>query len=369
MGGGLSRTRVRNVLRPFCDSGSLRPSPSVRSLATLVVGEPSQSRLSTASLRAISAAEKLESYDPATQRRIDVLLFRSAGSDLQAVAREAAGVEGVTRVLLADDERHAHGLAEVLAPAIVGVVEKYDHQRVVAGGSTFSKNVLPRVAGLLGVQPLSDVIEVVSAREYVRPVYAGNAMVRVELNESGVGAQPCSVMTVRATSFAAAKPRAPSAAGAETVLVTAAVDEALQRMPPPGSEWVSEQATPADRPALESARIVVSGGRGLRDGDHFNELIYALANKMGAAVGATRAAVDSGMCPNDMQVGQTGKIVAPELYVAIGVSGAIQHLAGMRESKVIVAINKDPEAPIFQVADYGLVADLFQAVPELIQKL
>eukprot|EP00166_Cyanidium_caldarium_P002181 ctg_220.g162 len=283
MGGGLSRTRVRNVLRPFCDSGSLRPSPSVRSLATLVVGEPSQSRLSTASLRAISAAEKLESYDPATQRRIDVLLFRSAGSDLQAVAREAAGVEGVTRVLLADDERHAHGLAEVLAPAIVGVVEKYDHQRVVAGGSTFSKNVLPRVAGLLGVQPLSDVIEVVSAREYVRPVYAGNAMVRVELNESGVGAQPCSVMTVRATSFAAAKPRAPSAAGAETVLVTAAVDEALQRMPPPGSEWVSEQATPADRPALESARIVVSGGRGLRDGDHFNELIYALANKMGAA--------------------------------------------------------------------------------------
>lgn len=289
-----------------------------------------------ATAKALSAARKL---GPVT------VLVAGAGVD----AAPYAALDGVAKVLKADDAAYAHGLAEPVADLIVSLAGGVTH--IVAPSTAFAKNVLPRVAALLDVMVLSDVTGVVDADTFERPIYAGNAIQTVK------SADPVKVMTIRTASFEAA-----GAGGAAPVEAAAAAgDKGL-------STWVEDKVAASDRPELTSAKVVVSGGRGVGSEADF-AIITALADKLGAAVGASRAAVDSGFAPNDWQVGQTGKVVAPELYVACGISGAIQHLAGMKDSKVIVAINKDEEAPIFQVADFGLVADLFTAVPELTSKL
>ncbi|MDP1669366.1 electron transfer flavoprotein subunit alpha/FixB family protein [Phaeovulum sp.] len=272
-----------------------------------------------------------------------------AGQGGEAAAAEAAKLDGVSKVLFADDHAYSHGLAEPTAALIAGLAGSYSH--ICGAATAFNKNVLPRVAALLDVMVMSEVTAVLDADTFERPIYAGNAVQTVQSVDA------TKVFTVRTASFAGV-----GAGGAATV----------EKIGGPGevglSTWVEDKVAASDRPELTSAKIVVSGGRGVGSEKSF-ALIVDLADKFGAAVGASRAAVDSGYAPNDWQVGQTGKVVAPQLYVAVGISGAIQHLAGMKDSKVIVAINKDEEAPIFQVADYGLVADLFQAVPELISKL
>jgi electron transfer flavoprotein alpha subunit len=272
-----------------------------------------------------------------------------AGTGGDAAAAEAAGLDGVAKVLFADDHAYCHGMSEATAALIVALAGPYDH--IAAASTAFAKSILPRVAALLDVMMISDVVAVVDADTFDRPIYAGNAIQTVKSSDAK------KVMTVRTATFAAAG----TGGSAAVEKVAVAADGSL-------SAWVEDKVAASDRPELTSAGIVVSGGRGVGSQESF-ALIETLADKLGAAVGASRAAVDSGYAPNDWQVGQTGKVVAPTLYVAVGISGAIQHLAGMKDSKVIVAINKDEEAPIFQVADYGLVADLFTAVPELIEKL
>ncbi|WP_417275083.1 electron transfer flavoprotein subunit alpha/FixB family protein [Celeribacter halophilus] len=267
----------------------------------------------------------------------------------QAAADEAAKLDGVSKVLLADDAAYANGLAENLADLIVSLAGDYSH--IIAPATTTGKNILPRVAALLDVMVITDVTEVVDADTFKRPVYAGNAVQTVKSTDA------TKVISFRTSTFDAAG----STGSAAVEPVSGAGDKGL-------SAFVEDKVVESDRPELTSAKIVVSGGRGVGSEENF-AIIEALADKLGAAVGASRAAVDSGFAPNDQQVGQTGKVVAPELYIACGISGAIQHLAGMKDSKVIVAINKDEEAPIFQVADFGLVADLFDAVPELTEKL
>ena len=272
-----------------------------------------------------------------------------AGTGGDAAAAEAAKLDGVAKVLFADDHAYCHAMAEPTAALIVSLAPGFSH--IAAPSGAFSKSVLPRVAALLDVMVISEVTAVIDADTFERPIYAGNAIQTVKSSDG------IKVMTVRTATFDAA-----GMGGAAAVEKTsAAVDASL-------SAWVEDRVATSDRPELTSAGIVVSGGRGVGSQADF-ALIETLADKLGAAVGASRAAVDSGYAPNDWQVGQTGKVVAPSLYVAVGISGAIQHLAGMKDSKIIVAINKDEEAPIFQVADYGLVADLFTAVPELIEKL
>jgi electron transfer flavoprotein alpha subunit len=272
-----------------------------------------------------------------------------AGTGGDAAAAEAAKLDGVAKVLFANDHAYCHGMAEPTAALIAGLAGGYSH---IAGASTaFCKNVMPRVAALLDVMVISDVTAVIDADTFERPIYAGNAIQTVKSSDA------TKVMTVRTANFAAVG----AGGNAPVEPVSGAGDAGL-------SVWVEDKVAASDRPELTSAGIVVSGGRGVGSEADF-ALIEKLADKLGAAVGASRAAVDSGYAPNDWQVGQTGKVVAPNLYVAVGISGAIQHLAGMKDSKVIVAINKDEEAPIFQVADYGLVADLFTAVPELVEKL
>ncbi|WGV18188.1 electron transfer flavoprotein subunit alpha/FixB family protein [Fuscovulum ytuae] len=266
-----------------------------------------------------------------------------------AAAAEAAKLDGAAKVLHADDAAFDHGMAEPIAALIVGLAGGYSH--IAAAATAFSKNVLPRVAALLDVMVISDVTAVVDADTFERPIYAGNAVQTVK------SADGKKVFTVRTASFAAAG----STGSASVEKVAAAADGSL-------SKWVEDKVAASDRPELTSAGIVVSGGRGIGSQENF-AMIEKLADKLGAAVGASRAAVDSGYAPNDWQVGQTGKVVAPTLYIAVGISGAIQHLAGMKDSKIIVAINKDEEAPIFQVADYGLVGDLFDAVPQLLAKI
>ncbi|MTJ79854.1 MAG: electron transfer flavoprotein subunit alpha/FixB family protein [Telmatospirillum sp.] len=309
-------------------------------MSVLVIAEHDNVALKSATLNTITAAAKLGGD-------IHVLV---AGHNARPVAEAAAKVQGVAKVLLADDAIYAHPLAEPLSLLAVAVGRSYG--AILAPATTTGKNVLPRVAALLDVAQISDICAVVSPDTFVRPIYAGNALATVQSKD------PIKVVTVRGTGFDAA----PAEGGSATIETVGAADN------PAVSTFVGQQISKSERPELTSARIIVSGGRGMGSEENF-KLIEAVADKLGAAVGATRAAVDAGFVPNDLQIGQTGKIVAPELYVAVAISGAIQHLAGMKDSKIIVAINKDEEAPIFQVADYGLVADLFQALPELAQEL
>ena len=274
---------------------------------------------------------------------VDVLV---AGKGAKAAADAAAKLKGVRKVLLAEAEPLAERLAEPVAALVVSLADKYD--AIVAPATTMGKNVMPRVAALLDVMQVSEIIEVVSADTFKRPIYAGNAIQTVQSTD------PKKVVTVRTASFQAA----PEGGSASVETIQAAEDPGL-------STFVENRIAESDRPELTSAKIIISGGRALGSSEKFKEVILPVADKLGAAVGASRAAVDAGYAPNDWQVGQTGKVVAPDLYIAVGISGAIQHLAGMKDSKVIVAINKDEEAPIFQVADYGLVADLFTVLPEL----
>ena len=305
-------------------------------MAVLVLAEHDNAELGSATLNAIAAAQRMDSD-------VDVLV---AGHQCDAVAQTAAAIPAVRRVRCADDSRYANGLAENVASLLVALAPEYGH--VTAAATKSGKNVLPRAAALLDVACISDIMEVVSPDTFVRPIYAGNALATVQATDA------IKVVSIRATSF-----EAPEAGGGNAPIesVGAADDAAL-------SAFVSQDLTQSERPELTSARIIISGGRGMQSGDNFS-LLEPIADKLNAAIGASRAAVDAGFVPNDYQVGQTGKVVAPDLYIAVGISGAIQHLAGMKESKVIVAINKDEEAPIFQVADYGLVADLFNALPEL----
>lgn len=274
-----------------------------------------------------------------------------AGHGIDAVATEAAAIAGVARVLKADDAAYAHALAENVAPLIAGLMA--DHDAFVAPATTTGKNVAPRVAALLDVAQVSDILSVEGPKTFTRPIYAGNAIATVESSDAKL------VITVRGTAFAKAEATGGSAS---IEAASGAGDAGL-------SSYLGSEIAKLERPELTSAKIIVSGGRALKDADTFAATITPLADKLGAAIGASRAAVDAGYVPNDYQVGQTGKIVAPEVYVAVGISGAIQHLAGMKDSKTIIAINKDEDAPIFQVADIGLVADLFNAVPELTGKL
>ena len=304
-------------------------------MTVLVIADHDNAALKGATFNTVTAAQELG----------DVTIL-VAGSDCSAVADEAAKLTGINKVLVADDAQYANPLAEVFAPLVIGMAGDYTH--ILASATTFGKNLLPRVAALLDVQQISEITAIQDADIFERPIYAGNAIATVQSNDV------TKLITVRATAFEAA------VAGDNAAEITA-VDASEN----PGlSEFVSTELTKSDRPELTAARVIISGGRGMQDGEHF-AMLEKVADILGAAVGASRAAVDSGFVSNDYQVGQTGKIVAPDLYIAVGISGAIQHLAGMKDSKVIVAINKDEEAPIFQVADYGLVADLFKAVPEL----
>jgi electron transfer flavoprotein alpha subunit len=277
----------------------------------------------------------------------DVLV---AGQGVQAAAEAAAKLPGVGKVIVADGEAYANGLAEPLAALLVALAPGYTH--LLAASTAYGKNVLPRVAALLDVQPISDIAAVVDADTFVRPIYAGNGLATVQSSDAK------KVITVRAASFD------PVAEEGGSGMIEAAPAVAGQTM----SRFISSELSRSERPELTAARVVISGGRGMQNGDNF-KLLDPIADKLGAAVGASRAAVDAGFVPNDYQVGQTGKIVAPDLYVAVGISGAIQHLAGMKDSKFIVAINKDEEAPIFQVADYGIVGDLFVVLPALAAEL
>lgn len=308
-------------------------------MSILVIAEHENGSLKAATLNTVTAAQQLGGD-------IDLLV---AGSDCGAAAEQAAKVSGVSKVLLADAECYAHQLAENLALLVTELAAGYSH--ILAPATTTGKNFMPRVAAALDVAQISDIVAVEGADTFKRPIYAGNAIATVQSGD------PVKVITVRTTAFEAA-----ATDGSATVeAISAAHDAGV-------STFVKEELAKSDRPELTSAKVIISGGRGMGNGENFH-LLEKVADKLGAAVGASRAAVDAGFVPNDMQVGQTGKIVAPELYIAVGISGAIQHLAGMKDSKYIVAINKDEEAPIFQVADYGLVADLFDVVPELEQKL
>ena len=309
-------------------------------MAILVIIEHHNGAIAPATLSTVTAASKLG--EP-----IEALV---AGHEVKNIPETLTEIKSISKVLVADSGEYAHSLAENLAPLIVQLAENYSH--ILAPATTFGKNIMPRAAALLDVMQISDIVEVVSPDTFKRPIYAGNAVATVQSMDR------IKLITVRSTAFEASE-----ASGGFAVIekVNGTGNLGL-------SEFESSELSGSERPELTSAGIVVSGGRGMQDKSHFS-MLENVADKLGAAVGASRAAVDAGFAPNDYQVGQTGKVVAPELYMAIGISGAIQHLAGMKDSKVIVAINKDEEAPIFQVADYGLVADLFEAVPELNSKL
>lgn len=308
-------------------------------MAILIIAEHNNQSLKAESHKVVQAATAIGAD-------ITVLV---AGFNCAAAANEAATIAGVGKVLVADNAAYEHQLAENIAALVAELGKNYSH--ILTAATTTGKNFLPRVAALLDVAQISDVIAIESADTFVRPIYAGNAIATVK------SADAIKVLTVRPAAFAAAK------------VGNAAPVEAVSAVHDLGvSAFVSAELTKSERPELTAARVVISGGRGMQNGENF-ALLNGIADKLGAAIGASRAAVDAGFVPNDMQVGQTGKIVAPELYIAVGISGAIQHLAGMKDSKVIVAINKDAEAPIFQVADYGLVADLFTVLPELEQQL
>lgn len=305
-------------------------------MSILVVAEHDQQQIKAATRVALAAASAIGGD-------VDVLV---AGEGCQSAADAAAQIPGVSKVLMADSAQYGHALAEEMASIVASVAPGYGH--IIAATTTSSKNYMPRVAAMLDVAQISDIISVESPDTFKRPIYAGNAIATVQSVDS------VKVLTVRGTAFDPV-PAEGGNASIEPVGVTEEVGV---------SEWVKEDVVELERPELTAASIIISGGRGMQNGENFS-LLESVADKLGAAIGASRAAVDAGFVPNDMQVGQTGKIVAPDLYIAVGISGAIQHLAGMKDSKVIVAINKDEDAPIFQVADYGLVADLFKAVPEM----
>ncbi|HDZ49065.1 hypothetical protein LCGC14_0294270 [marine sediment metagenome] len=308
-------------------------------MSILVLADLHEGQLAGATAHVVAAAQAIGGD-------IDVLV---AGEGVQAAAEAAAKLDGVSRVRVADNAVYAHQLAEPMGALLVEMAGDYTH--VLASASTTGKNVLPRLAALKDVSQLSDVIGVESADTFLRPIYAGNAIATVKSDDT------LKVITIRPTGF--------DAVGASGSATIEAVDVVVDNSQ---SSFVKEELAKSDRPELGGAKVVISGGRGMGNGENF-KLLDGIADKLGAAIGASRAAVDAGFVPNDMQVGQTGKIVAPDLYIAVGISGAIQHLAGMKDSKVIVAINKDDEAPIFQVADYGLVGDLFEILPELESKL
>jgi electron transfer flavoprotein alpha subunit len=305
-------------------------------MSTLVIAEHDNSSMNVATLNSVAAAQAIGGD-------IDILVV---GAECQSAAQQAAQVPGIGKVIVADNAAYAHSLAENVAPMIAEVATGYSH--VMATATTTAKNIIPRVAALLDVQAISDISGVVSEDTFKRPIYAGNLIATVQSSDA------IKVLTVRGTAFDGA----PGEGGSASIEAVASAHDSAK------SNFIGEEVAVSDRPELTAADIVISGGRGMGNGENF-DMLYNLADKLGAAVGASRAAVDAGFVPNDMQVGQTGKIVAPDLYVAVGISGAIQHLAGMKDSKVIVAINKDEDAPIFQVADYGLVADLFDVLPEL----
>ena len=309
-------------------------------MTILILAEHDNIELRPATLNAATAAKELGG-------EIEILV---AGSGCAGAANDASKIDGVTKILVADSDEYANALAENVANLMSNIAESYSH--ILATATTSAKNIMPRVAALKDVQQISEISEVIDAETFVRPIYAGNAMATVKTSDS------IKVITVRGTSFEAAQDEGGSA---PIEKIEASGDAGL-------SQYIGSELSASERPDLTSARIVVSGGRGMQSGENF-PIIEAVADKLGAAVGASRAAVDAGYVPNDYQVGQTGKVVAPDLYIAVGISGAIQHLAGMKDSKVIVAINKDEEAPIFQVADFGLVADLFKAIPELDDEL
>ena len=305
-------------------------------MAVLVVADHDNSAVVLITLNAVTAAVAISDD-------VHVLV---AGDNAAAAAEAASKIAGVSKVVTADSPAYGHQLAEALAPLIIGLAGNYSH--ILFPSNTTGKNAAPRVAALLDVAQISDVVEIVSDDTFVRPIYAGNAMATVQSSD------PVKVITVRGTAFG------PAAAEGGSALV-----ESIDSAGDPGlSSFVGHELTKSERPELTAARVIISGGRGMQSSENF-EIIEKVADMLGAAVGASRAAVDAGYRPNDYQVGQTGKVVAPELYIAVGISGAIQHLAGMKDSKVIVAINKDEEAPIFTIADYGLVGDLFKLVPEL----
>ena len=309
-------------------------------MSILIVADHDNQNLKSATLNVISAATQLG----------DELHLLVAGSNCNAVAEAAAAVAGINKVLLCDDPAYQHPLPENVSELVLSVASNYSH--ILTAATTDGKNFLPRVAAKLDVAQISDVISIESSDTFVRPIYAGNALATVQSSDA------IKLMTVRGTAF----DPAPATGGSASIenLPAAPLSDC--------ASFVSQELSVSERPELTSAKVIISGGRGLGSGENF-ALINALADKLGAAIGASRAAVDAGFVPNDYQVGQTGKIVAPDLYIAVGISGAIQHLAGMKDSKVIVAINKDEDAPIFQVADYGLVADLFEALPELTEAL
>ena len=311
-------------------------------MSILVIVEHDNSNLKPATLNTIAAAHAIGAS-------VHLLV---AGSSCQSVADECSAVEGVEKVLLADDAAYENQLSESIANLIKSVSSDYTH--ILAPATTFGKNVLPRLSALLDVQQISEITEIISEDTFKRPIYAGSCIATVKSNDS------IKVITVRATAFDPVN----ASGGSATIDSVSVSVEGVSDL----SSFVGEEIAKTDRPELTAASIVISGGRGMQSGDNFH-LLETIADKLGAAVGASRAAVDAGFVPNDYQVGQTGKIVAPDLYIAVGISGAIQHLAGMKDSKVIVAINKDEDAPIFQVADYGLVADLFDVLPELSEKL
>ena len=305
-------------------------------MSVLVIAEHDNAEVRTATLNAVTAAGEIDTD-------VDLLV---AGNGCGGVADECSSIQGVTRILLVDDPAYEHDLPENLSPLVESLAERYSH--VLAPASTFGKSLLPRVAARLDVQQISDISDIESSDTFVRPIYAGNALATVQSTDS------VKLITIRTTAFDAA----PTEGGDAAI-------EKIEAVPCPAlAEFLGQELTPSERPELTSAGIVISGGRGMQSGENF-AMLERIADKLGAAVGASRAAVDAGYVPNDYQVGQTGKVVAPNLYIAVGISGAIQHLAGMKDSKVIVAINKDEEAPIFQIADYGWVADLFTAIPEL----
>ncbi len=309
-------------------------------MTSLILAEHDNQEIKTPTLNTIEAAKKFN-------EDIHVLVI---GSDCQSAADSLIKIDGVSEIILVNNEKYANQLAEDIAPILISLAENYDF--LLAPADTFGKNIMPRVAALLDIAQISDVISIENNDTFVRPIYAGNAFATVKSSDQK------KVITIRTTAFEAAKE------GENTAIVKNLNFENNNTM----SEFLGQELSKSERPELTSARIIVSGGRGMQSGDNF-PMLEKIADKIGAAVGASRAAVDAGFVPNDYQVGQTGKIVAPDLYIAVGISGAIQHLAGMKDSKVIVAINKDEEAPIFQVADYGIVGDLFTLVPELEKEL